>query len=283
MKSLSDVYVLSNKIGIPCIGFGTWQSPDGKVTVDSVKAAIKEGYRHIDTAQMYKNEESVGQGVKESGINREDIFITSKLSNTIRGYDATIKSFDESLRKLGTDYMDLFLIHWPNPIHFRDSWQESNADTWRAFEKLYNDGKLKSIGISNFHKHHIVELLKIASIVPMVNQIRLCPGDTQDEFVDYCEYKDILLEAYRPLGVGKIFEVEEGRQLADKYNRTVAQICIRFSLQKGFLPLPKSINESRIVENAQVFDFELSEGDVDLLSNLKGCVGYSADPDTATW
>lgn len=283
MKSFTDCYKLSNGVEIPCIGFGTWQTPNGEQAVSSVLHAIEAGYRHIDTAQGYGNEESVGIAVKKSGINRKELFLTSKLINSEHGYEKTLAAFEGTLQKLGTDYLDLFLIHWPNPIAYRNNWQEANAGSWKAFEELYRSGRIRSIGISNFRSHHIEELMKTATIAPMVNQIRLCPGDTQDELVEYCRFKGILLEAYSPLGVGKIFEIPEMKALEEKYKKSIAQICIRWSLQRGYLPLPKSVTLSRIIENTQVFDFELDSSDVDMIANLKGCVGYSADPDTITW
>jgi diketogulonate reductase-like aldo/keto reductase len=283
LKSLTDTYTLSNGVEIPCIGFGTWQTPDGEVAVSSVLSALEAGYRHIDTAQGYGNEESVGIAVKKSGIKREEIFITSKLANNDHGYERTMAAFEGTMKRLDMDYLDLYLIHWPNPIAFRDNWQEANAGTWKAFEELYKAKRIRAIGISNFHPHHIEELMKTATIAPMVNQIRLCPGDTQDEVVDYCRAHNILLEAYSPFGVGKLFEVPEMKALAEKYGKTIAQIAIRWSLQRGYLPLPKSVTPARIRENVDVFDFELEESDVELIANLKGCVGYSADPDTITW
>ena len=283
MNSLTDCYKLSNGVEIPCIGFGTWQTPDGDVCVSSVLSAIEAGYRHIDTAQGYGNEESVGLAVKKSGIDRKDLFITSKLTNSEHGYERTLAAFEETMKKLDMDYLDLYLIHWPNPIAFRDHWQEANAGTWKAFEELYKPGRIRSIGISNFRPHHIEELMKTATVAPMVNQIRLCPGETQDEVVDYCRSHNIQLEAYSPLGVGKIFEVPEMKALAEKCGKSIAQICIRWSLQRGYLPLPKSVTPSRIKENTQVFDFELEAADVQLIADLKGCVGYSSDPDTTTF
>ena len=283
MNSLTDCYKLSNGVEIPCIGFGTWQTPDGDVCVSSVLSAIEAGYRHIDTAQGYGNEESVGLAVKKSGIDRKDLFITSKLTNSEHGYERTLAAFEETMKKLDMDYLDLYLIHWPNPIAFRDHWQEANAGTWKAFEELYKAGRIRAIGISNFRPHHIEELMKTATVAPMGNQIRLCPGETQDEVVDYCRSHNIQLEAYSPLGVGKIFEVPEMKALAEKYGKSIAQICIRWSLQRGYLPLPKSVTPSRIKENTQVFDFELEAADVQLIADLKGCVGYSSDPDTTTF
>ena len=280
MKKPTDCYKLCNGVEIPCLGFGTWQTPDGDVAVSSVRCAIEAGYRHIDTAQAYGNEESVGQGIRESGIPREELFITTKLWNQHHSYELALKTFDESMKKLGLDYLDLFLIHWPNPIAFRDHWQKANADSWRAMEKLYEEGRIRAIGVSNFRPHHLDELAKTANIAPMVNQIRLCPGDTEDEVVDYCRAHGLLLEAYSPMGTGKIFSVPEMQALAEKYQRSVAQICIRWSLQRGYLPLPKSVTPARIQENLRVFDFELEDKDVQMIADLKGCVGYASDPDT---
>ncbi len=283
MKSITDTYTLSNGVKIPVVGFGTWQVQDGSVARDAVLAALRAGYRHIDTAQAYGNEQSVGEGIRLSGVPREDIFLTSKLANPIRGYQETLDAVENSLRKLGTKYADLFLLHWPRPAAFKDNWEEKNAQSWRAFEELYHQGKLKAIGISNFHPHHIDALLKTAKVAPMVNQIRLAPGDTQDEVAAYSRAKGMLLEAYSPLGVGRVFEVPEMQALAEKYGKSIAQIALRWSLQRGYLPLPKSVTPQRIEENTRLFDFELSPEDVDTIANLKGCVGYSSDPDNISW
>lgn len=279
----NSTYKLSNGVEIPVVGFGMWQTPDDKVGVNSVVSALQAGYRHIDTAVIYGNEDCVGKGWKQSGVAREDIFITTKIWNDAHSYDGVMKSFDESLKKIQTDYIDLLLIHWPNPVAIRDRWAEANADAWRAMEELYEAGKVRAIGISNFRKHHIDALLKTAKVAPMVNQIKLCPGETQDETVAYSREKGMILEAYSPLGTGQIFEVHQMKALAAKYNRSIAQICIRWSLQMGYLPLPKSVTPSRIEENLKVFDFELDEADVKLIANLKGCVGYASDPDTRTF
>lgn len=279
MKSLQDNYTLHNGIGIPVVGFGTWQAQNGPATVMAVKEALKAGYRHIDTAAAYGNEESVGLAVKESGLNRRDIFLTSKLQNSDHGYRETLDAFEKTMQRLDMDVLDLYLIHWPNPIKFRDRWQEANAGTWRAFEELYQAGRIRSIGVSNFMPHHLDALLETAKIVPMVNQIRLCPGETQDAAAAYCVKKNILLEAYSPLGTGRIFDVPELKALAAKYGKTVAQVSLRWSLQSGYLPLPKSMTPARIWENADIFDFELSAGDMAKIAGLKDCCGASADPD----
>lgn len=279
MKDQKDVYKLINGVEIPCIGLGTWQTPDGDVAASAVRSAIEAGYRHIDTAQGYGNEESVGRGIRESGIDRKELFVTTKLWNSNHTYDLTMRTFEESLRKSGLEYFDLFLIHWPNPAMYRNHWQQANAETWKALEELYEAGKIRAIGISNFRERHIEELMKTAKIPPMVNQIRLCPGETQDDLVAYCRDRGMVLEAYSPLGTGKIFHVPEMEALAEKYQKSVAQICIRWSLQQGYLPLPKSVTPSRIADNLNVFDFELTADDVQLIAGLKGCVGLSGNPD----
>ena len=283
MKSQLDTYKLSNGVEIPCIGFGTWQTPNGDVAVQAVQCALESGYRHIDTAAVYGNEASVGKAIRMSGVRREELFVTTKLWNNRHSYDQALKAFDESLDKLGLDYLDLYLIHWPNPIDLRegDRWIQANAEAWRAMEELYEAGRIRAIGISNFRPHHMEALLKTSKVVPHVNQIRLCPGDTQDETVAFSRGHGMLAEAYSPLGIGRIFEVPEMQALAQKYGRSIAQICIRWSLQRGYLPLPKSVTPSRIQENLKVFDFALDDEDVSLIAGLTGCVGFGDDPDHA--
>lgn len=283
MKSLTDCYVLNNGVKIPCVGFGTWQAPNGDVAVAAVKEALALGYRHIDTAAAYGNEESVGKAVRESGIPRNEIFVTSKLQNFDHGYEATRKAFLASLGRLGMEYMDLYLIHWPNPLKFHSNWQEANAGTWKAFEEFCKAGKIHALGLSNFLPHHIDALLKTAEIKPAVNQIRLCPGLTQQETADCCRANNILLEAYSPLGTGRVFEVAEMKALSEKYNKSVAQICLRWSLQMGYLPLPKSVTAERISENTELFDFELAKADVEMMAGLKDCCGPAPDPDNMPW
>ena len=283
MKSQLDTYKLSNGVEIPCIGFGTWQTPNGDVAVQAVQCALESGYRHIDTAAVYGNEASVGKAIRMSGVRREELFVTTKLWNNRHSYAQALKAFDESLDKLGLDYLDLYLIHWPNPIDLRegDRWIQANAEAWRAMEELYEAGRIRAIGISNFRVHHMEALLKTAKVVPHVNQIRLCPGDTQDETVAFSRAHGMLAEAYSPLGIGRIFEVPEMQALAQKYGRSIAQICIRWSLQRGYLPLPKSVTPSRIQENLKVFDFALDDEDVSLIAGLTGCVGFGDGPDHA--
>lgn len=283
MKNLTDCFTLNNGVLIPCIGFGTWKAANGEEAAQSVAAAIKAGYRHIDTAAAYGNEESVGRAIRESGVAREDLFVTSKLANPEHGYEATLAACNRTLKDLGLDYLDLYLIHWPNPIKFREHWQQVNADTWRAFEELYRAGKLRSIGISNFLPHHMEELAKTSTITPMVNQIRFCPGETQKETVEYCRAHNILVEAYSPLGSGEIFKVPKMLEFAEKYQKSVAQICIRWCLQMGTLPLPKSVTPERILQNAEVFDFVLDEADMKAIAAMTDCCGPTSDPDHTTF
>lgn len=278
--SLTDTYTLNNGVKIPVVGFGTWQTPDGNIAESSVLAALKAGYRHIDTAAAYGNQESVGRGIRKSGIPRDEIFVTTKLWNKDHGYQAAKQAIDRSLMELGLDYLDLYLIHWPNPVDFRDRWQEMNAESWRAMEEAVQAGKIRAIGVSNFRAKHLDELLKTATIQPTVNQIFLNPSDLQPEVTAYNEAHHILSEAYSPLGTGKIFKVAELQDIAANYGKTVAQVVLRWSLQHGFLPLPKSVHPERIEENAQLFDFELSEADMKVIDGLHGQAGLAADPDT---
>lgn len=281
--SLTDTYTLNNGVRIPIVGFGTWQTPDGNVASSSVLAALQAGYRHIDTATAYGNEESVGQGIRKSGIPREEIFITTKLWNKDHGYQSAKQAIDYSLMQLGLDYLDLHLIHWPNPIATRDHWQEANAESWRAMEEAVQAGKIRAIGVSNFRAQHLDELFKTATIKPTVNQIFLNPSDLQPEVTAYNQAHDILSEAYSPLGTGKIFKIAELQDIATKYQKTVAQVVLRWSLQHGFLPLPKSVHQERINENAQLFDFELTAEDMQTIDGFHGQAGLATDPDTITW
>ena len=278
MKNLTDAFKLKNGVEIPCVGYGTWQTPDGEVAKQSVIEALKLGYRHIDTAAAYGNEKSVGEAIKESGVKREDIFVTSKLWNKCRGYETTIAAFNKTLEDLGLEYLDLYLIHWPaNEKQFKN-WNEINVDTWKAMVELYKAGKIKSIGVSNFRKHHLASLLEF-DVIPMVNQIEYHPGYMQEDLVEYCKSLGILVEGWSPLGTGRVLQNETLIKVAEKYSRSVAQICIKWALQKDILPLPKSVTPSRIEENAKVFDFELSAEDIKTIDNIGDCGFSSLDPD----
>ncbi len=272
LKSVTDTYTLENGVKIPCVGFGTWQTPDGDVAYTSVKAALEYGYRHIDTATAYGNEVSVGRAIndfmKESGVKREELFITTKLWNKHHSYELAKAAIEDSLRMLGLDYIDLYLVHWPNPVMFRDHWQKANADSWKAMEEAYSEGKIRALGLSNFREHHIEELYRTATVLPVVNQIKLCPGICQDELVSYCRAKGMLIEAYSPMGTGGILKNEFMNSLAEKYGHTVAQICIRYSLQRGYLPLPKSVTPSRIKDNMNAFGFTIDDEDMEKIATL---------------
>ena len=275
-----EVYRLSNGVTIPKIGFGTWQIPDGVEVYNSVTHALKVGYRHVDTAQIYRNEVGVGRAIADSGLVREEIFLTTKVWNDKHDYDLAKASIEESLEKLGVDYVDLLLIHWPNPKALReqDAWKAGNAGAWKAMEEAYRAGRVRAIGVSNFMIHHLEALLETADIKPHVNQILLAPGCSQDELVAFCRQEDILLEAYSPLGTGSIFDNPVAQELAAKYGKSVAQVALRWSLQKGFLPLPKSVTPQNIEANLQIFDFELSENDLEILDKLDG-VKSQKNPD----
>lgn len=278
MKKLTDTFELNNGYKIPCVGFGTWQTPDGETAVNSVKAAILAGYRHIDTAACYGNEQSVGQGIIEAGVPREELFITSKVWNTERGYEKTLAAFEKTLADLQTDYLDLYLIHWPASVNQFENWEELNVGTWKAMTELYKAGKIKSIGVSNFMEHHLEALMK-TEVKPMVNQIEYHPGQMQEEVVKYCQGNDILVEAWSPLGTGRILNNETLKEIAAKYNKSVAQICIKWVLQNGLLPLPKSVTPSRIEENTKVFDFVISDEDMKTIDAMEYCGGSGWHPD----
>ena len=278
MKSLEDTFTLQNGYKIPCIGYGTWQTPDGDTARKAVKCAIESGYRHIDAAAAYDNEEGVGQGIRESGIDRSRLFVTSKLWNAQRGYDKTIQAFEKSLKALELDYLDLYLIHWPASAHQYENWEEINKDTWRAFMDLYKSGKVKAIGVSNFLPHHLEALMGM-EIAPMVNQIEVHPGLLQEEVLSYCRKNEILVEAWSPLGSGRVLGHPVLKEIAASYGKSVAQLCIRWVLQQGVLPLPKSITPSRIKENAEVFDFEITKEDMNKIKALGEFGGSGLHPD----
>lgn len=278
-NSLTDRYKLNNGVKIPIIGFGTWQTPDGQVAEESVLAALNSGYRHLDTAAAYGNEESVGAAIKKSGINRHELFVTTKLWNSDHGYQNTKKAIDTSLEKLGLDYLDLYLIHWPNPATMRDNWAELNAESWQAMEEAVQAGKIRAIGVSNFRKHHLDELLKTAEIKPAVNQNYLNPSDMQEDLVKYNDSLGIVNEAYSPLGTGGLLSNEVVNEIAEKYGKSPAQILIRWSLDHNFLPLPKSVHPDYIKANADVFDFDIEPEDMKKLDGLHGAAKMANDPD----
>ena len=277
--NLTDSFTMHNGKTIPCIGYGTYKTSEEEV-YDAVIAAIKAGYRHFDTAAFYKNEAGVGRAVRECGVPREEIFVTSKVWNTDRGYENTKKAFEESMERLGLEYMDLYLIHWPaNKKQFGDEAKKINADTWRALEELYAEGKIRAIGLSNFLPHHIEELMEGAKVKPMVDQIEFHPGWAQLEISEYCRKKDIVVEAWSPLGRKDALDNEVLREIGAKYQKGTAQVCIRWVMQHGILPLPKTVNPDRMAENADVFDFELTAEEMRTIDELKNLGGQCALPD----
>ena len=278
MDSLNYKLKLNNGYEIPCLGYGTWKTPDGETAVSAVKKAIETGYRHIDTAAVYGNEESVGKGIKESGAAREDLFVTSKVWNTMRGYDETIRAFNRTMDDLKLDYLDLYLIHWPAIKKQFSNWEFLNLETWRAMTELYNAGKIKAIGVSNFKPHHLKALME-TEITPMVNQIEYHPGQIQQETVSFCKENNILIEAWSPLGNGRMLSNNVLLEIAKKYNKSAAQLCLRWCLQNGVLPLSKSVTPSRIEENADIFDFEIFGSDMEKINNLPYIGGSGKDPD----
>lgn len=268
--------VLCNEVKIPYIGFGTYKSGNDEDTEKIVKYALETGYRQIDTASFYGNEIGIGNGIKESGVKREDIFLVTKLWNSDHGYESTLKAFNTSLEKLQVDYIDLYLIHWPNKL---------NSETWRAFEYLYKLGKIKSIGVCNFKIGHLEELKKTAEIMPMVNQVEIHPQSSKNNILSYCQENNIQVIAWSPIMRGKLFSNELMLNLAEKYKKTIAQIILRWHIQRGVIPIPKSSNEGRIKENIEIFDFELSIEDMNLIDSLNegNDKSVSGVPDNTTY
>lgn len=274
MNSTFDCYTLYNGVHVPCIAFGTWKMPDD-VAADAVTCALQNGYRHIDTAGAYQNEIGVGEGIRKSGVARDEIFLVSKLPNDDHGYEKTIAACERSLQKLGVDYLDAYLIHWPVLVETQDRVQEDLCDTWRAFERLYQDGKVRAPGTSNFLEEHIDLLKANFKNYPMINQVQLHPQNPQDEMVAYCKENRILTEAWSPLIQGQAFKRELLIETAEKYGVTVAQLCVRWIFQKGVVPVPKSTTPERIINNADIFGFTISDEDMENISTLRkyGMIG----------
>lgn len=267
--------VLNNDVSMPIMGLGVFRVNDQQVAAESVQTAIRSGYRLIDTAAIYQNEAGVGQGIKaalkETGLSREDLFITSKVWNADQGYDSTLKAYQASLDKLGLDYLDLYLIHWPVAGKYKD--------TWRAMEQLYKEGKVRAIGVSNFQIHHLEDLLSDAEVIPVVNQVERHPRLTQESLKDYCEQHGIRLEAWAPLMVGELLQNKMIQAIAGKYDKSAAQVILRWHVQGGVIAIPKSVNEGRIKENGRIFDFELSAEDMADINALNKDHRTGADPD----
>lgn len=273
---------LYNGILMPEIGFGTWKAPTGEVTVEAVKAAIECGYTHIDCAAIYGNEKEVGLGIKESNVDRKNLFITSKLWNDVRGYQETIDAFNQTLKDLQLDYLDLYLIHWPRPVKYHDNYIEKNIESWKAMEDLYKQGKIKAIGVSNFKVHHMEEIMKNCEIKPMVNQIEFHPSCLEKEIRDFCKKEDIVVTGYSPLANGKVFECKELVEFSEKYGVSIAQLCIRYALQHDVIPLVKSVTKERIKANLNV-NFVISDEDMEKIDKITTCGGSYKDSDNISF
>lgn len=262
---------------IPQVGLGVWQTPNDEAA-PAVKAALDAGYRHVDTAAVYENEEGVGEGIRQSGLSRSDIFLTTKLWNTEQGYEQTLKAFDASLKRLGTDYVDLYLIHWPS------AHRGLFVDTWKAFVKLQEEGRAKSIGVSNFYPEHIEKIVAETGVVPVINQIELHPDFQQREARAFHEKHKIATQSWSPLGQGKLLGHPLIGEIARTLGRTPAQVIIRWHIDNGLVVIPKSVTPSRIVENFKVFDFKLSAEDLAKLNTLDDAgARIGPDPKTATF
>lgn len=270
IQHITDCTVLNNGVRMPWLGLGVWQVEEGDQVIQSVRNALETGYRSIDTAAGYRNETGVGTAIKESGISREELFITTKLANQDQGYESTLRAFEDSRKKLGLEYVDLYLIHWPGKDKYKD--------TWRAFEKLHKDGYIRAIGVSNFKIHHLESLAQVSDTIPALNQVEFHPHLFQKELLDYCRQKGIQLEAWSPLMQGKLNQPGIVA-LADKYGKTPAQIILRWDLQHEIVTIPKSVHLERIQENADVFDFELSAEDMASIDVLNQNSRFGPDPD----
>ncbi|WP_281503682.1 aldo/keto reductase [Ectobacillus sp. JY-23] len=261
MHAIESTTKLSNGVDMPWLGLGVYKAQEGNEVKTAVRTALEVGYRAIDTAAIYENESGVGEALRESGVARNDVFLTTKLWNADQGYESTLRAFDESLRKLGTDYIDLYLVHWPVKGKY--------VDTYRAMERLYRDGRVRAIGVSNFHIHHLEELLANCEIKPMVNQVELHPMLSQLELRQFCSQRDIQMEAWSPLMKGgAIFLHPLIRELAEKYGKTPAQIILRWDIQSDIVTIPKSVTPERIRENSQIFDFMISHEDMKRIDAL---------------
>ena len=269
------VIVLNDGNSIPVVGLGTYKSvnDDG---IQSIKSALAKGYRLIDTAAKYNNEEEVGKGITESGIDRKEIIVTTKLWRENLGYEETKKAFELSFKKLGLTYIDLYLIHWPANARNYTNWQKANADSWRAMEELQAEGRIKSIGVSNFWQEHLEALFQTAKVIPAVNQIEFHPGYWQPELTAFCKKNDIVVESWSPLARGKIFGNDILNAIAEKHNKSVSQICLRWVIQHDVVVIPKSTILQRIEENIAIFDFELSEEEMKQINELPE-MGFSGE------
>ncbi len=270
ITDLQGTFTLHNGVEMPYFGLGLYLSKDGQEVINAVKWALEAGYRHLDTASIYDNEEGVGRGIKEGPVNREDVFAVSKVWNSDQGYDNTLRAFDDSLKRLELDYLDLYLVHWPVAGKYKD--------TWRALERLYNEKRVRAIGVSNFMQHHLKDLLKTSTIVPMVNQMEFHPYLVQQDLMNFCNAHKIQYEAWSPMMQGRIFELDIFKKLSGKHHKSIAQIVLRWNLQKGVITIPKSAKKERIIANANIFDFALSDEDIRFLDGLNKGQRFGPDP-----
>ncbi|SFL66928.1 Aldo/keto reductase [Gracilibacillus orientalis] len=274
VNSLQSTTTLHNGVKMPSFGLGVFLVEEGEEVYNSVKWALEHGYKSIDTAAVYGNEEGVGKAIKDSGIPREELFITSKLWNGDQGYEETLKAFETSLNKLELEYLDLYLIHWPVPE--LNKYKES----WKAMEKLYNDGKIRAIGVSNFKEHHLEDLINDAEVAPMVNQVEYHPHLQQRSLQEFCKKHNIQLEAWSPLKQGKLLDDPTLTDIAKRHGKSTAQVILRWDLQQEVVTIPKSVKQHRIHDNADVFDFELSEEELKLIHDMNKDERVGPDPDT---
>ncbi|MED1601570.1 aldo/keto reductase [Alkalihalophilus marmarensis] len=272
MNASTAYATLNNGVKMPWLGLGVYKAEDGAEVEQAVIKAIKAGYRSIDTAAVYYNEEGVGSAIKKSGVAREELFITTKVWNDDQGYESALRAFDQSMNKLGLDVLDLYLVHWPVEGKFKD--------TWKALETLYKAGKVRAIGVSNFNVTHLEELLKTAEIKPMVNQIEFHPYLLQEDLRKYCKEQGIQVEAWRPLTKGDIFSNPTVQEIANAHNKTPAQVLLRWNIEHEVVTIPKSVTKSRIIENSQIFDFELTQEEIRKLDELNEDKRYGPDPET---
>ena len=274
-KHLQDTTTLYNGVNMPWFGLGVFKVEEGPELVNAVRTAIQHGYRSVDTAAIYGNEEGVGQGIREglaaAGLKREDLFVTSKVWNADLGHEPTLKAYEESLRKLDLEYLDLYLVHWPVEGKY--------IEAWKALETLYKQGRVKAIGVSNFQIHHLEKLMKETEIKPMVNQVEYHPRLTQKELQAYCQANGIQLEAWSPLMQGQLLDQEDLLSIAKKHHKSIAQIILRWDIQNGVVTIPKSTKEFRIIENADIFDFELSDEEMQRIDGLNQDHRVGPDPD----
>lgn len=273
---------LANGNLIPQIGLGTWKIVDRNITKTILMKAYEAGYRLIDTAAAYGNEISLGKSIAENGIARSELILSDKAWNTNRGYKEVQEGCKKSLKKLKTDYLDIYLMHWPASMKLYPNWAELNADTWRGMEALYQAGLVRTIGVCNFKVHHLKELMKTASINPLINQIECHPGLKQQDILNYCKTNRIQIEASSPLGNGQVLSNETLLEIAKRKKKTAAQICLRWELQNDLVVLPKTVNEKRLLENLDVFDFELSIAEMSIIDTMPYCGGIGIDSDEVT-